>query len=97
MSWRKSPLVTSAILGQFGNTFTANRMYSHHRLEKLTEQIQTLLSQKRRTFPAILFAVLECTQNFSHFEKKGQLHGLNISEVIDPDKCGYFNATKLLL
>ena len=46
LSWKKSPLVRSDILGQFGNTFTADRMYSCHRSEKLTEQIQTLVSEK---------------------------------------------------
>ena len=29
-------------------------------------------------------------------KKKGQLHRLNISEVIDLEKCGYFNPRKLL-
>ena len=42
------------------------------------------------------FAFLESTQNFIHFEQKGQLHSLYILEVIDTDKCGYFNARKLL-
>ena len=35
-----------------------------------------------------------------HFEKKkkkkNQLHSLNISEVIDSDKCGYLNAGEFL-
>ena len=35
------------------------------------------------------------TQFFS-FWKKDQLHSLNISEVIDPDRCGYFIARNLL-
>ena len=32
------------------------------------------------------------TQNFAHFEKKDQLHSLNIWEVIESEKCGYLNA-----
>ena len=36
------------------------------------------------------------TQNFSRFEEKDQLHSLNISEVIEPDKFGYFNFRELL-
>ena len=27
-----------------------------------------------------------------HFEKEDKLHNLNISEVIHPEKCSYFNA-----
>ena len=30
-----------------------------------------------------------------HFQKKDQLHSLNISEVIDSEKSGYVNARKL--
>ena len=30
-----------------------------------------------------------------HFEKKDQLHSLNISEVIESEKYGYLNALKL--
>ena len=36
-------------------------------------------------------------ENFAYVEKTDQLHRLNISEVIDPEKCGYFNALKLLV
>ena len=96
VSWKISPLLRSQILGIFGNTFTAGRMYSCHTWDKLQQQVQTLLSHKRRIFSAILFAFLESTQNFIHFEQKGQLHSLYILEVIDTDKCGYFNARKLL-
>ena len=32
---------------------------------------------------------------FWNFEKKDQLHSLNILEVIDPEIYGYFNARKL--
>ena len=55
-----------------------------------------LLSQKLGKFSGIFIAFLESTQIFAQFEKKDQLHSLNISEVIDPYKCGYFNARKLL-
>ena len=30
-----------------------------------------------------------------HFQKKDQLYRLNISEVLDSEKCGYLNAGKL--
>ena len=96
MSWKTSPLPRSTVVRLFGKTFTAARMNSRQRCEKSQQQLQTLLSQNWRTFSAIFIAFFESTQNFTHFEKKGQLPRLNISEVIDPDKCGYFNARKLL-
>ena len=91
-----SLLVTSEILGLFGNILIVDRMLSRHRWQKLPQQVQTLLSQKWRTFSAMLSTFFNSTQKFSHFGKKDQLHSLNILEVIDLDKCGYFNAGKLL-
>ena len=96
LSWKRSIFVRFGILELFGNTLTADHMYSRHRQKKLQQQVQTRLSQKRRTFPGIFIAFSESTQNVAHFEKKDQLQSLNISEVIDPDKCGYFNGPKLL-
>ena len=55
-----------------------------------------VLSQERKTFSGNFIACLDWTQNFVHLEKKDPLHRLNISEVIDPEKCSYFNALKLL-
>ena len=88
MSWKIFTLGRSKILEMFGNMFTADHMYCRHRWEKLWQKVQTLLSQKRRKFPGIFIGVSESTQNFTDFEEKDQLHSLNISEVIDPDKCG---------
>ena len=51
----------------FGNTFTADHMYSRHRWEKLPQKVQTLFSQKRKTFSRIFNGVLEATKNFAHF------------------------------
>ena len=50
LSWKISTLSRSKILGLFGNTLTVGQRYSRHRWEKLPEQVQRLLSQKRRTF-----------------------------------------------
>ena len=96
LSWKTSLLVRSKTLGLFGNTLNSDHMSSRHRRQKLPKRVQTLFSQKRRTFSAINIAFLESTQNFPYFEKRDQLHSLNIMQVIDPEKCGYFNAPKLL-
>ena len=60
------------------------------------QQVRTALSQKWRTCCSTFISFFESTQNFAQFEKKGQFHSLNISKVIDSDKCGYFNVRKLL-
>ena len=69
MSSEPSPLFRSEIIRLFRNTFTADRMYSRHRSEKLSQQVQTLLSQKEKTFSTIFITFLGSTQNFAHFEK----------------------------
>ena len=35
-------------------------------------------------------------QNFPHFQRKDQLHTLNISRVIDSEICGCYNVRKFL-
>ena len=70
MSCEISTSLTCEILGVFGNTFTADHMYSRHRLEKLLEQIETLLSQKQKTFSAIFMAFSESIQSLAQFEIK---------------------------
>ena len=52
---------------------------------------------KTKSIFRIFIGVSELTQNLAHFEKKDQLHSLNLSEVIYPEKSRYFNARKLLL
>ena len=96
LGWKLSNLVISEILRLFGNTLTTDHMYFRHRWEKFLQQLQSLFSQKRIIFSKIFILFLESTQKFLHIEKKGQLHSFNIFEVIYPEKCGYFNAHKLL-
>ena len=96
LSRKISPLVRSEISGLCGNMLTPYHMSSRHRWEKLRQELQTLLSQKRRTISQIFIAISESKKYFDDFEKKDQLHSLNISKLIDPDKCCYFKARKIL-
>ena len=50
--------------------FTSDSMYSRHRWEKLQQQVQTLLSQNKKTFSQIFIAFLQSTQTSAHFKKK---------------------------
>ena len=70
----------------FGNTLTADHMYSRHYLTEISTTCSNV----------IFIAFSQSTHNFVHFEKKDQIFSLNILEVIDSEKCGYFNVWKLL-
>ena len=97
MSLKKPVLVRSKILGLFVNTLTAEYMYSGRNMETLTQQVQTPLSLKQKTFSGFLIAFLKSTWNGEHFEKKGESSSLSISEIIDSKRGGYLSAWKALL
>ena len=96
-SLKTSVLVRSEILELFGNTFLSDHVYSRHNWENFSQHVQTLLSQKHKMFSQIFIAFSQSIKNLPHFEKKDQLHSLNVWEVIDSQKSGYLNARKLLL
>ena len=92
MSWKKSVLVSSKILGLFVNTLTAEYMYSGRNMQTLTQQVQTPLSLKQKTFSGFFIAFLKSTSNGEHFQKKGEYSSLSISELIDSKRGGYLSA-----
>ena len=92
MNWKKSALVRSKILGLFVNTLTAEHTYSGRNMKILTQQVQTPLSLKQKTFSGFLIAFLKSTLNGEHFQKKGKSSSLSISELIDSKRGGYLSA-----
>ena len=96
LSWKKSALVRSKILGLFLNTLTAKYTYSRRNMETLTQQVQTPLSLKQKTFSGFVIAFLKSTWNGEHFQKKGESSSLSISEIIDSKRGGYLSAWKAL-
>ena len=97
MSWKKSALVRSKVLGLFVNTFTAEYTYSGRNMQTLTQQVQTPLSLKQKTSSEFFIAFLKSTWNVEHFQKKGESSSLSISEIIDSKRGGYWSAWKELL
>ena len=71
-------------------------MYSGRRMQTLTQQVQTRLSLKQKTFSGFFIAFLKSTWNGEHFEKKGESSSLSISEIIDSKRGGYLSAWKAL-
>ena len=97
MSWKKSALVRSKILGLFVNRLTAEYMYSGRNKQTFTQQVQTLLSLKQETFSGFFISFLKYTWNGEHFQKKGESSSLSISEIIDTKRGGYLSAWNALL
>ena len=81
-SWRKTALLSSKILWLLANTLTADDKHSSRNMRNFLQQLQTLLSQKRKFFSRIFIAFLKCAWNVEHFEKKDECPSLIISETI---------------
>ena len=76
---------------------TANYTYSRRNMQTFTEQVQTPLCLKQKTFPGFFIAFLKSTWNGEHFQKKGESSSLSITEIIDSKRDGYLSAWKALL
>ena len=92
MSWKKSALVRSKILGLFINTLTAEYTYSRRYMQTFRQHIQTPLSLKQKNFSGFFIAFLKSTCNGEHFQKKAESSSLSISEIIDSKRGGYLSA-----
>ena len=53
MKWRKSALFKFEILGLIVNRLTADDKYSRRNIQNLTQELQTAISQKQKTFSGI--------------------------------------------
>ena len=84
LSWKKSALVRSKILGLFVNTLTAEYTYSGRNMQNLTQQVQTLLSLKQKTFSGFFIAFLKSTWNGEHFQKKESLLAKVFPKLLTP-------------
>ena len=56
-----------------------------------TQQLEALLSQKRRTFSGFFIAFLKCALNLEHLEKKDEYPRQVIPRIIDSERYGYQN------
>ena len=79
------------ILRPFVNGLTADDKYSGSNMKNLTQQFQTPLSSKQKTFSQFFIPFLICAWNLEHFQKKDEYPSLIISEIIDAEKRGYLN------
>ena len=91
LSWKKTALLWSKILRLFANTLTADDKYSFRNMQKFLQQLQTLLSRKRKTLSWLFIAFVKCAWNLLHFEKKDEFRSLIISEIIVSELGWYWN------
>ena len=75
----------------FVNTLTRDDKYSRRYIQIFFQQIQTLLSQKRKTFYGFFIAFLKCAWNLQHSEKKEEYPSLIIAEIIVSKRDGYLS------
>ena len=89
-------LVRSEVLGQLVNTLTADYKHSAQNRENLPQQVQTQISQERKTFYRFFIAFLKCALNSVYFEKKDQSHSLSITEINNSEIGSYLNVFKAI-
>ena len=68
LSWKKSLLLTSKILGLLVNTLAADEKYLLLHRNNITIQIQMQISQKQKTFSNFSAAILKALLNFKDFQ-----------------------------
>ena len=81
-------LVLCKFLKLLVKKLTDDEKYSLLYRENLTQPIQILLSQKRKSFSRFFSAFLKSTLNFKHFQKKDDPHSRCISQI-SVSKKGY--------
>ena len=91
MKWRKSALFKFEILGLTVNRLTADDKYSCRNTQNLTQEHQTAISPKKKTFSGIFITYLKYITNSKAFVKKVESASLSICEIIDAEKSGYLN------
>ena len=91
LSWKKTALLWLKILRLFVNTLTADDKYSCRNMQNFLQQLQTLLSQKRKTFCGFFIEFLKCAWNLQHFKKKDECPSLIISEIFVSERGCHWN------
>ena len=79
-------LVICKFLRLLVRTLTDDEKYSLLYRENLTQPIQILLSQKRKTFSELFTQFSKSTLNFEHFQKKDHPHSRILSQITVSEK-----------
>ena len=79
------------ILELFVNTLTTDDKYSSRNIQNLTKQLQTIMSQKQKTFHRLFITYVKSRRSTDDFVKKDESTSLSIYHIIDAEKSGYLN------
>ena len=74
------------ILELFVNTLTTDDKYSSRNIQILTQQLQTTMSQKQKTFYRIFITYVKSRRSSDDFVKKDESTSLSIYDIIDAEK-----------
>ena len=91
LSWKKCRLVKYEILSLFVNTLITDDKYSSRNIQNLTQQLQTTMSQKQKTFYRIFITYVKSRRSSDDFVKKDESTSLSIYDIIDAEKIVYLN------
>ena len=84
LSWKKSALVRSKILGLFVNTLTAEYTYSRRNMHTFAQQFQTPLSLKQKPFLDFLLRFWNLHEMENIFKKNESLLALVFPKLLTP-------------
>ena len=75
----------------FVNTLTPDDKYSRRNMQIIWQQIQTIFSQKGKTFCIFFIAFLESALNLEHCEEKEEYPILIITKIIASERDVYLS------
>ena len=96
LSWKTSILVRYKILGLFGKTLTSDPKYCRHYFRQISATCSSTIISKTKHIFWNFCCICTIYRKVRPCWRKNELRSLNISEVIDSEKCEYLNARKLL-
>ena len=70
---------------------TADDKYSFGNMQSFRQQLQTVLSEKRKKLSEFFIPFLKCAWNLEHFQKKDESPSLIIAEIIISERGCYWN------
>ena len=79
------------ILELFVHTLTTDDKYSSRNIQNLTQQLQTTMSQKQKTFYRIFITYVKSRTSSDDFFKKDESTSLSVYDIIDAEKSDYLN------
>ena len=89
LSLKRSALVTSQIFRLFVNTLIPDDKYSRRNINIFSQQLQTPLYQKGKTFYQFLIVFLICGWNLQRSENEEEYTNLIITEIIASERDVY--------